>query len=90
MNITIIGGDNIEQINCHLCENGFCIIKHISGRKGNHKCFDIPQNSDVVLVFTDYINHCLCKHIKKETQRLGIRTIFSKRSWSYLQALLEA
>lgn len=88
MGITIIGGDSIERINCHLCKNGFCLIKHISGRKNNHKCIDIPINSDLVLVFTDYINHSLCKHIKKETKRLGIKTIFTKRSWSYIQALL--
>lgn len=90
MGITVIGGDNIEGINCHLCKNGFCIIKHISGRKSNHKCVEIPRNSDLVLVFTDYVNHTLCKYIKKEAQRMGIKTIFSKRSWSSLQPLLQA
>lgn len=88
MNVTIIGGDNIENIHCNLCKKGFCVIKHISGRKNNHKCMEIPQHSDLVLIFTDYINHCLCKHIKKEAQRLGIKAIFSKRSWSSLQSLL--
>jgi hypothetical protein len=88
MNITIFGGDNIERINCSLCQRGFCIIKHISGRKSNHKCVQIPQNSDLVVVFIDYINHSLCGHIKKEAQKLGIKTIFSKRSWSSLQSLI--
>ncbi|HOQ37901.1 MAG TPA: DUF2325 domain-containing protein [Acetivibrio sp.] len=81
MNVTIFGGDNIERINCSLCERGYCVIKHVSGRKNNHKGMEIPKNSDVVIVFTDYINHCLCSKIKKEAQKLGVRTIFSKRSW---------
>ena len=88
MNITIFGGDNIERINCSLYERGFYIIKHISGRKSNHKCVEIPQNSDLVVVFIDYINHSLCAHIKKEAQKLGIKTIFSKRSWTSLQSLI--
>lgn len=88
MCITIFGGDNIERINCKLCNNGYCIIKHISGRKNNHKCIEIPRNSDLILVFTDYVNHSLCKHIKKEAQRLGIKIVFSKRAWSCVQAQL--
>lgn len=89
MNITVFGGDNIKRINCSLCENGHCILKHISGRKSSHCYAEIPKNSDLVLVFTDYISHCLCKNIKKETQRLGIRTVFSKRSWTSLQSVLQ-
>ena len=54
MRILIVGGDNIEMINCHLCEKGFCIVKHISGRKNNHKCAEIPVNIDIVIIFIDY------------------------------------
>ncbi len=88
MNVTIFGGDNIEQINCILCKRGFCVIKHISGRKSNHKCMEIPRNSDIVVVFIDYINHRLCIKIKKDAQKLGVRTVFSKRSWACLQSLI--
>lgn len=88
MGIVIIGGDNIERINCNLCKNGYCVIKHISGRKKSHKCVEIPKNTELVLVFIDYVNHKLCEHIKKESQKLGIKTIYSKRSWSSLENLL--
>lgn len=86
--IVIVGGDNIGTINCNLCKNGFCIVKHISGRKNSHKYIEIPHNADLVLVFTDFVSHNLCEHIKKESRRLGIKTVYSKRAWSYLEPLL--
>lgn len=88
MGIMIVGGDNIKMINCHLCNKGFCVIKHISGRKNNHKCIDIPQNTELVIVFIDFVNHKLCEHIKKESKKLGIKTIYSKRAWSSIENLL--
>lgn len=33
MKVIIIGGDNISMITCHLCDKGYFVIKHISGRK---------------------------------------------------------
>lgn len=88
MGIVIVGGDNIETINCNLYKNGFFVIKHISGRKKNHKCVEIPKNTDLVLVFIDYVNHKLCEHIKKESKKMGIKTVYSKRAWSYIENLL--
>lgn len=88
MGIFIVGGDNIENINCNLCKNGYCVIKHISGRKGSHKCTGIPKNTDLVLVLIDYVNHKLCEHIKKESKKLGIRTVFAKNGWRNVESLL--
>lgn len=88
MCIMIIGGDNISKINCNICKKGFCVIKHISGRKKSHKCVQIPKNIDLVLVLTDYVSHSLCEHIKKESKKFGIKAIYSKRSWSSIENLL--
>lgn len=88
MRIMIVGGDNIKMINCHLCEKGFCIVKHISGRKNNHKCAEIPVNIDIVIIFIDFVNHKLSEHIKKEAKKLGIKTIYSKRAWSSVASTL--
>ena len=85
MSILIVGGDNIEIINCNLCKNGYCVAKHISGRKNKHKCMDIPKNIDLILVLTDYVNHAVSDRVKKESKRLGIKTIYSKRAWSYIE-----
>lgn len=88
MRIMIVGGDNINMINCHLCKKGFCIVKHLSGRKSNHKCAEIPVNIDIVIIFIDYVNHKLSEHIKKEAKKLGIKTIYSKRACSSVESIL--
>lgn len=88
MGIMVVGGDNIRNINCHLCEEGFCVIKHVDGRKKNHKCIEIPKGVEMILVLTDFINHKLCEHIKKESKKLGIKIIYTKRSWSYVKIFL--
>jgi hypothetical protein len=90
MCVVVVGGDNIEQINCNLCKNGFCVIKHISGRKNSHKHAEIPKDTDLVLILVDYVNHKLCEHIKRETKRLGVRTVYSKRAWSCVESSLLA
>ncbi len=90
MGIVIVGGDNIGKINCNLCKNGFCIIKHITGRKTRDKCIELPKNAELIIVFTDFVSHDLCKNIKMESKRLGIKTIFSKRAWSCLSDLINA
>ena len=48
MSILIVGGDNIEIINCNLCKYGYCVTKHISGRKNKHKCIEIPKDIDLI------------------------------------------
>lgn len=88
MGILIVGGDNIQTLNCNLCKNGFCIVKHISGRKNSHKFVDIPKNTDVVLILIDYVNHKLCEHIKKECKKMGIKTVYSKNAWTHVESTL--
>ena len=88
MSILIVGGDNIEIINCNLCKNGYCVAKHITGRKHSDRCVEIPKNIDLILVLTDYVNHAVSNHIKKESKRLGIKTIYSKRAWACVESSL--
>ena len=47
-------------------QKGFCIVKHMSRKKNNHKCAEIPVNIDIIIIFIDYVNHKLSRHIKKE------------------------
>ncbi|MDP4177665.1 MAG: DUF2325 domain-containing protein [Bacillota bacterium] len=88
MGVLVVGGDNIEEINYHLNEKGFFIIKHITGRKNSHKYVEIPKDAELVIILVDFVNHKLCEHIKKESKKLGIKTLYSKRSWASVGNLL--
>ncbi|MHC1684773.1 MAG: DUF2325 domain-containing protein [Clostridiaceae bacterium] len=88
MSILIVGGDNIETINYNLCKSGYFVAKHITGRKPSHKSIGIPKNIDLILVFTDYVNHAVSNHIKKQSKKLGIKTVYSKRTWLNIESSL--
>lgn len=89
MNIMIIGADYLEGIEKKLIQSyGFSHIIHVSGRNVAHYKVSIPQTISLVVVFTNYINHCTVKHVKKQIKSQGIPTIFIKRSWPLLQKQL--
>ncbi|QGP93931.1 hypothetical protein MGLY_33560 [Neomoorella glycerini] len=84
MSILIVGGDRLGNIPDNLKSLGFTEIEHLSGRKIGHIAVDLPHEIDVVLVFTDYVNHGLAAKIKKDARKKGVRTIFARRSWAYI------
>ncbi len=63
---------------------------HVAGRK-NSACrnFQIPCNTDLVLVLTDFVNHNLMKKAKKEVEKNEIDILYSKRSWSSIYTKLQ-
>lgn len=81
MSILVIGGDNLGNIKQKLSDNGFSDIHHISGRKPRDRKIKIPNETDLILVLVDYINHTLMNVIKKESKKYGVQITFSKRSW---------
>ncbi|MCK4258618.1 MAG: DUF2325 domain-containing protein [Halanaerobiales bacterium] len=66
------------------------MIMHVAGRK-NSACrnFQIPCNTDLVLVLTDFVNHNLMKKAKKEVEKNEIDILYSKRSWSSIYTKLQ-
>jgi len=85
MSILIVGGDRLGNIYSNLQNRGFEQINHISGRKTGQLRLQIPGNTDLILVLTDYINHELAQKIKKRAKRDNAKVIFSKRSWPHIE-----
>lgn len=88
MSLLVVGGDNLGNIMNNLKRRGFDEIKHVSGRKNSQKFLTVPENIDMILVLTDYINHPMCKAIKKQVKSTNKKVIYSKRSWSYINKVL--
>ncbi|WP_368487758.1 DUF2325 domain-containing protein [Clostridium sp. BJN0013] len=81
MNILIVGGDRLDNIKNKLDKCGINKVNHITGRKKGDKKIEIPKNTDVVLVLTDFIGHNMTEIIKKQSKKNHTLIMFSKRSW---------
>ncbi len=89
MSFLLVGGDRLGKIKENLKASGATKIKHVTGRKREQTFIDLPDQLDVVLVFTDFINHGLATKIKKSAHKKGIKILYSKRSWSHVAKVLE-
>ncbi|MCX7694886.1 MAG: DUF2325 domain-containing protein [Caloramator sp.] len=86
MSVLIIGGDKIETVVKGLKNKGFEEIKHISGRKNGDKVnssISKAERYDLIIVLTDYINHCMVTNLKKCNSNK--RIIFCRRSWPLIE-----
>lgn len=90
MNIMIIGADRLGSIDKNLMHAyGITSISHVACRKPSERSLKIPQATSLIVVLTDYINHCTARCIKQEAKSHGIPTVFAKRSWCSLNEQLE-
>jgi len=77
MSILIIGGDKIESISKSFMELGASKLKHINGRRNSDSFYPFPQNIDVVVVLTKFLNHNLMYKYRDRAKELGIPLIFA-------------
>lgn len=88
--LLVYGGDNLNSITGHLKNIGFDEVMHISGRKVKMVKKEIPDNVDLILILTDYINHNLVKSIKGRAAKRDVPIVYSKRSWCAIYKALTA
>ena len=92
--VTIVGCDGkyLKSIRDLLSSLGYSINKHVEGRHRNeqHKSTAvIPNRTDLVIVFTDYISHNIKSNFSSEAEKLNIPVIYCVRSVSKLIGKLE-
>lgn len=82
----IIGGDKIQTVVKGLKDRGFEEIEHVSGRKNGDKVNSVVNKAhkfDLVIVLTDYINHCVVTNLKNNYCNKNI--IYCRRSWPLIE-----
>lgn len=89
MSVLVIGGDNLGSLMQQLRIKGFEEINHVSGRKKRDRKVSIPNNTDLVLILTDYVGHQLTKQIKESTKDSKAEIMYSKRSWTHMEKGIE-
>lgn len=89
MSVFIVGADDLGNIPANLLKAGVKSMKHFKGRKRVSEDIQIPANTDLVLVFTDYLSHNIAELVKRKAKEATLPVVFSKRSWSHLQEKLQ-
>lgn len=90
MSLMIVGADNLGSIRDNVKSLGFEEIIHLDGRKkSKFRNFEIPSETDFVLVMTDYINHAVMRKVKKAAKDRGVSVIYARRSWSAIYKKLQ-
>ncbi|ADO76329.1 DUF2325 domain-containing protein [Halanaerobium praevalens] len=90
MSLMIVGADNLGSIKKNVKNLGFKEIIHLSGRKkSKFRNFEIPVNTDFVLIMTDYINHAVMKKVKRAAKESNVKVIYARRSWASIYKKLE-
>ena len=89
MNALLIGADRLGNIPELLENRGVEEFTHWDGRKKGMRKMKIPTDTDVVIIFTDFIEHRLTERIKSETKAMNIPCIFSRRAVSDLSKQMD-
>lgn len=90
MSILLVGGDFLGDIVERMMDKGAMEVTHWTGRCQRTVGREIPKGTDMVVVFTDYVNHALCRLVKAKCKKLGCPIVYSKRSWVHLEKAIEA
>jgi len=86
MNAMLVGADRLGNIPEVLETLGIQVQRHISGRASSHQksVGYLPQNLDLLILFTDFLGHNVMKSYRNQAQAQGITVIACRRSASCL------
>ncbi len=80
MHALLIGGDYVDPIKQVLSSEGLDTTDHWTGRKPGDLKKSIPNDTGVVIVLTDYINHGLMNKIRTDSSKRGLPVLFCRRT----------
>ena len=86
MNAMVVGADRLGNIPDALAGMGIQIHRHVTGRSSAHQrsVQSLPRDTDLLILFTDFLNHNAMKCYRGQAQAQGIPVIACRRSASCL------
>lgn len=86
MNAMVVGADRLGNIPDALAGMGIQIHRHVTGRASAHQrsVQSLPRDTDLLILFTDFLNHNAMKGYRGQAQAQGIPVIACRRSASCL------
>ncbi|HVY06335.1 MAG TPA: DUF2325 domain-containing protein [Burkholderiales bacterium] len=86
MNAVVVGADRLGNIPESLAGFGIQVQRHVSGRSSSHQRSmpSLPRDTELLILFTDFLNHNAMKSYRNQAQIQGIPVIACRRSASCL------
>lgn len=85
MSILIVGGDYVTSLKHLISTQNYTRIEHWSGRKKGFNKRQIPNETRLVIVICDFVNHSLASSVKEKANRSGIPLMFCHHSINELK-----
>lgn len=85
----IVGGDQIDGIKQVLASQGITQINHWSGRKVGDGKKVIPQDTQLIVLVTDWISHTFTHNIKRSAAKRGVRIVYTPNGPAALRSRLD-
>ena len=82
MSVLVIGGDKINSISSVLQNFSFDKIVHWDARNPSVVRREIPSDTQLIVMLTNFLNHNAMNKFKNEAKRKAIQFICAKRSAS--------
>ena len=82
MSVLVIGGDKIDSISSVLQSFAFDKIVHWDARNPSVVRKEIPSDTKLIIMLTNFLNHNAMNKFKNEAKRKAIQFICAKRSES--------
>jgi hypothetical protein len=89
MTLLVIGADNIKAFVPKLNSMGAEEIIHWSGRNVQDARNTIPSRTDMVLFFTDFLNHNAARALKHQLKKRDLPILYCRRAWSEIHQEME-
>ena len=80
----IVGGDYVTGIKHMLASFGIERINHWGGRKVGQGKQAIPQNTDLVVMVTGWVNHSISGKVKRNAEKLGVQVVYIRGNGGHL------
>jgi len=85
----IVGGDQIEGVKQVLGNYGITHIHHWTGRKVGDGNRVIPQDTEIIVLITDWISHTFTHKIKQNAAKRGLQIVYTPNGSATLRSRLE-
>lgn len=85
MTVLIVGGDYVTSFKHLISTQRHARIEHWSGRKKGFNKRSLPNETRLVVVICDYVNHSLANSVKEKANRRGIPLVYCHRSVNELK-----